>query len=176
MLLSSPHTPLSDTTKAKAFIAAMALDHSDNRNTMIIQLLDAQLPLVAISGGSVTAVTASDLELIDPLLRFGASLDHNDGQAIVSAVNSGRADSLKLIVQNNYERKPSLSTLTNGFLEATWLMDRDADVHFAVVAILLEAGARGDEISNALLAAVQRGDQNLRLTELLCKHEASVES
>jgi hypothetical protein len=174
-LLHSEHMSLSPTAKAKAFRAAMNLDHCDNRNIMITRLLDVQVPVEAISEGLISAVSAYDVNLIDKILQYGPSLDHNNGEAVLCASNSGRADILRLLLQREHGVKPTMPTLIRGFVAARALMERDTDAHFAIVEILLEAGARGEAISTSLIEAVQRGDQNLRMIELFCKHGTSVE-
>jgi ankyrin repeat protein len=174
LLTSRPILP-SPATKANAFYEAMKLIHRGNRNAVVNRLLIAKIPIEALSEGLISAVNASDLELIDSLLRFGGSLEHSVGQAVLCAASLGRADVLKLLVQGKYGRKPTLSTLVSGFVGATTIMEKDQGSHYTIVETLLQAGARGDAISIALIEAVKQGDRNLRLTELLCRNGASVE-
>jgi hypothetical protein len=163
-------------TMASAFLEAMKLTKLEDRHKIVARLLRVELSKTIISDALITAVNHCDLKLAEILLQAGALVNHNAGQAVLCAASLGQKDLLKLLVSGKHFEKPSMSSFTSGFSGAMTLKEKDPESYHAIVEILLEAGARGDAISAALVDAVKEGDPNLALTTLLFRTgQASVE-
>ncbi|EHL00223.1 putative ankyrin repeat protein [Glarea lozoyensis 74030] len=172
LLKSHPIVP-SPASKSTAFYQAMKLSDRSSRFVIVNRLLNAKIPMQTISECLVVAVNNSDVDLVDSLLKSGASLDYGGGQAISRAATLGRVEILKLLVQGSCGRKPVLPILLSGFVGAAALMDKDPDSYFTTIEILLGAGARGGAIYDALIECVKRGEAFIRVTELLCRHNGT---
>lgn len=168
LLLNSRATVVSEAAKASAFQEAMNLKIKEDRYKIVQRLLKAGIPHKTISDGLSHAVILNDVELSGLLMQNGGSVEHKGAKAVRAAASAGHADILKVLVSS----KPSLSTLTTGFGGASSL---EGEAYFPILQVLLEAGLHGEVIDNALIETIKLGGSDLRMTELLCKHGASVE-
>ncbi|KAH6712645.1 hypothetical protein BKA61DRAFT_521868 [Leptodontidium sp. MPI-SDFR-AT-0119] len=170
LLLCSQLTLPSPATKATAFQEALKLKRRDDRFKTTQQILKLGISGPVISDGLVVAVNLGDIELVNFLLQSGASIEHKNGAAFHSSASSGNHAILKLLA----DRKPTLSTLTSGFGGASAIKGQP-DAYFLVLETLLKAGMRGEAIDAALVDAVQGGDRNQKIAELLFNGGASLE-
>ncbi len=88
--------------------------------------------------------------LIQLLIAHGASVDHERGTAVMSAVTNGRTDHLASLVRGN----PDRSVLANALKTAVKLSD--FGIAKEATTIILQAGIRGDSVAIALVLAVMR--------------------
>jgi hypothetical protein len=139
---------------------------------------------ICLQGGAKGSITDETLvhacksgqsALIDILLTYGASVDHDTGAAIQHAISSKHPALLATLLRG----KPSLSTLAIAIPIATTL--DDPAVAYEITDILLSAGLRGDSVAGALITVVERPTQavvdleHVRLIQLLLeKGEADV--
>jgi ankyrin repeat protein len=175
-LLLTPRAVMpSQATKIAAFQEALKLKTPKDRSQMVEKLLKAGIKSQAIAEGLIIAVNLADVELVEVLLKSGASIEYRGGQAVHIAVSCGENGILKLLVDGKLVAKPTLSTLTSGFGGASTMKVKNRETYHRIVQTLLEAGMRGEAIDDALVHAVKEGDSNLRLSELLFNSGASVE-
>ncbi|CAG8954744.1 hypothetical protein HYFRA_00004669 [Hymenoscyphus fraxineus] len=165
----------SESAISAAFSGALKLVDLEKRCAVIDKLLQVEVPCEALSDGLIAAVNLSDMHLANLLLRFGASVNHNSGQAVVCAASAGQSELLSLLVDGTRYLKPTLSTLTNGFFASLTLKDTDMERFHAMVEILLRAGTQGEIVDATLMAAVKEGHTGLKLIGMLCHYGASVE-
>ncbi|PVH67848.1 putative ankyrin repeat protein [Cadophora sp. DSE1049] len=170
LLLSSQKSRATPETTACVFQEALKLKDRDERLKMAQRLLKFGISEPTISDGLITAVSLGDRELVDLLLQCGASVESKNGAAVHAAASSGHHEMLKLLV----ERKPTLSTLTSGFGGAS-ASKNQPDAYYLVLKTLLDAGMRGEAIDAALVEAIQGGEQNVKIAELLFNAGASLE-
>jgi len=176
LLLDSRPILLSIATKSAAFSEAMQIQNVPARHDIVCRLLRAKIPKSHISEALIIAVTSGDVQLSELLIKHGASVEHNSGQAVIFAASSGHHGILKSLVAGEHSAKPTLTILNNAFMSAASLKDKgDRDSYYSVVETLLEAGVRGDALNIALVEAVKEGDVNLKLSEMLHRNGASAE-
>lgn len=175
LLNSRPIVP-NVATKTAAFQEAMLIQSLQLRHDIVGRLLKAKIPKSPISEALIVAVTSGDFELSEVLIRFGASVEHNSGQAVIFAATSGHHSILKSLIAGEHSTKPSVSILDNAFMSAATLKNKgDRDAYFLVVETLLEAGVRGEALNIALVETVKEGDVNMKLSEMLHRNGASAE-
>jgi ankyrin repeat protein len=163
-------------TKSAAFQEAMLIQSLQTRHDIVSRLLKAKIPKSYISEALIIAVTSGDFQLSELLIKFGASVEHNSGQAVIFAATSGHHGILKSLVAGEHSTKPSLSILDNAFMSAATLKDKgDRESYYLVVETILQAGVRGDALNIALVEAVKEGDVNIKLSEMLHRNGASAE-
>ncbi|TDZ33225.1 Serine/threonine-protein phosphatase 6 regulatory ankyrin repeat subunit B [Colletotrichum spinosum] len=103
-----------------------------------------------------------------PLLRtLSIKAETSDGEALVAAVKKERADIVELVLQ----RKHPVPIMNDAFAEAAMLSNREARAN--ICTCLLEHGASGTVLSDALLAAAADGD--LILGNILVAHGAQID-
>ncbi|KAK6355134.1 hypothetical protein TWF696_004257 [Orbilia brochopaga] len=108
------------------------------------------------------AVESSFIEIVELLVANGADLEYNHAEALTVAVNMGRWDILLKMVLNQ--------TVPPGGISQTYLLAAvntimngpfESPLRFTLLEILLCAGARGADLSRALMQAVSEDDSNL---------------
>jgi ankyrin repeat protein len=161
--------------KLSAFVEAMKIKNAEQRLPLVERLLKAGIPIPIVSDALISAANSSDFKLTQLLLEYNASVEQNGGQAIRCASSLGRTDILELLVKGRHGSKPTLSTLTSGFAGALAFKNKDPEVYYQILQILLGAGAPEEAMNPALVEAVREGDRNLRLSQLLYTKGASVE-
>uniref|UniRef100_L2FT86 Ankyrin repeat containing protein n=1 Tax=Colletotrichum fructicola (strain Nara gc5) TaxID=1213859 RepID=L2FT86_COLFN len=103
-----------------------------------------------------------------PLLRtLSLKANTSDGEALISAVKKERPDIVELILK----QKHSIPITNDAFAEAAMLSDKEARA--SICTLLLEHGASGTVLSDALLAAAADGD--LVLGSILVKNGAQID-
>ncbi|EXF86419.1 hypothetical protein CFIO01_00116 [Colletotrichum fioriniae PJ7] len=130
------------------------------------KLLDAGAPSAEVNRALGFAINTYTNDI--PLLRtLSAKANTSDGEALVSAVKKERPDIVQLVLA----QKHPLPVLNDAFAEAALLSNREARA--AICEVLLQHGASGSVLSDALLAAAADGD--LVLGNLLVSHGAQID-
>ncbi|KAF3902540.1 Ankyrin-2 [Orbilia brochopaga] len=108
------------------------------------------------------AVESLYIEIVELLVANGADLEYNHAEALTTVVDMGRWDILLKMVLNQ--------SVPPGEISQTYLLAAvntvmngpfDAPLRFTLLEILLCAGARGTDLSRALMQAVSEEDSNL---------------
>jgi ankyrin repeat protein len=116
---------------------------------------------------SQSAADSDHLKLIQLLLGKGeANVNYDGGKSIKVAAAGGTTDALKLLLQHS----PSTESLYGAFPLAMEL--GDAAKRLEIVTMLLEAGAKGTIIDEALLASASTGKTGVQLTSVLLKQSS----
>lgn len=117
----------------------------------------------------VNAVRQNEQNLVDFLISSHASVDHDNGRALQLAMSTGSLSMLKKLLQG----KPSQRSFAQCFRSLRVVPSR---LLLSVIAELLAAGAKGEEIDKVLLRAVfgEFPAERERLIELLVSHGADV--
>ncbi len=151
---------------AAALPYAIALDDPMDRLTFTKRVLDAGAPGGEVNRVLIVVVQAlpDDLTLIRSLI---AKADARDGLALLMAVKGGRVN----IVESMFHEKYPAAVLNEVLVEAMKGSDRKG--RLAMCTLLLNAGASGVAVSDALVAAAS--DRDLALAALLLQHGASIE-
>ncbi|KAJ9150821.1 NF-kappa-B inhibitor alpha [Pleurostoma richardsiae] len=155
-----------------AFAEATKIDKDKGARKAICELLlkaGASGPVV--SDALLAAAGSGDLVLGAVLLDRGASVEHQDGQAIVEACRAGAPDVLKMLLSGKAAVKEA--TLARGFQAATEV--GDLGERAAVFHLLLEKGVSGEVVDAQLVSAARFGDDALGLVRLLLEAGASTD-
>ncbi|CAK7225041.1 hypothetical protein SCUCBS95973_005726 [Sporothrix curviconia] len=156
-----------------ALSEAMQISEKTTRQEICVQLMRDGAAGPAVSDALLAAAADADLGLGSILLENGASADHNDGQAVVTACRSGASDVLGMLLMS-HSAPPKAETLSRGFEGAGKLDDLKA--REAVFRLLLEqGGVAGDVVNKELVAAAGYGDDGLDLVRLLLAHGADAD-
>ncbi|EQB54957.1 hypothetical protein CGLO_05154 [Colletotrichum gloeosporioides Cg-14] len=132
----------------QACINAAANDSNTSSNATTTQTL------VVVNGPSVDSASATSIET-----------------ALMSAVNSGRIDTIQKLLSDNTSRKLSPKTLASVLSEATDL--HDVKMAHRLIEMLLSTDIRGDAVSDAVCRVLSRSippaneDDRLRIIQLL---------
>ncbi|KAJ1333109.1 serine/threonine-protein phosphatase 6 regulatory ankyrin repeat subunit A [Microdochium nivale] len=156
-------------TKSLAFTMPVALRIREptERLAFTKKILDRGIPPIEVNRALVFAVKAyrDDIALIEALL---AVADTRDGAALIEAVKAEQGDVVELILS---QKKFSQDILNMGFSQA--VTGRNRRTRSLSCSSLLKAGASGEVVSDALLAAASDGDVDLGT--ILVQNGGSVE-
>ncbi|KAH8895989.1 ankyrin [Thozetella sp. PMI_491] len=119
----------------------------------------------------VLAARAGSLHLTSLLVQRGADADWRDWSALRTAIQNRQRDVVLAIVAGPSPPRPESLDAAVGLLYS--VAGTDIDYVTKVAEILLCAGARGDNISNVLVAAAR--NRQMELLALLMEHGASVD-
>ncbi|RKU48984.1 hypothetical protein DL546_009586 [Coniochaeta pulveracea] len=122
-----------------------------------------------VSEALVRAAAEGDIALGTVLLeKGGATVEHQDGKAILEACRAGAADVLAMLLSTGADIKNM--TLAQGFQAATEIGDlvKRADVF----RLLLNSGVAGEVVDAQLISAARYGERGETLVELLLKYGA----
>ncbi|KAI1491539.1 ankyrin repeat-containing protein [Biscogniauxia mediterranea] len=138
-----------------------------DRFTFAQKILEGGIPASEVNRALVFAVTTypDDIPLINTLL---ARADTEDGQALIEAIKNDNQDVVELILG---KKTFSVDVLNNGFAQAS--RSKNKRSRSKSCNSLLRAGASGDVVSDALLAAASDGD--LDFGTILVQNGGSVE-
>ncbi|KAI5919804.1 ankyrin repeat-containing protein [Camillea tinctor] len=152
-----------------AFAMPHALRIKDlmDRLTFAQKILEGGIPAREVNRALVFAVTTypDDIPLINTLL---ARADTEDGQALIEAIKNENQDIVELILG---KKTFSVDVLNNGFAQAS--RGKNKRSRSISCSNLLKAGASGEVVSDALLAAASDGD--LDFGTILVQNGGSVE-
>ena len=113
---------------------------------------------------------SSDIDVIKMLLSRKASCNYDEGKSLELAVSSKNHQVLKYLV---------VSKCDSGILAKMLplaMQNTDPNTRYTCIALLLGGGAKGDEISRALVHAIcESQEQDPRLVELLIRHGARLD-
>ena len=167
LLLSKWPTP---STLEAAFTAAVSIPQITLKVSIYHLLLDAGVSGQPVDEALVSAAKSDsqDLELSKILIAFRASVDHDQGAAILIAIHQGHLPLLTLLLGQS----PSEKTLFIAFDAA--MHTQNADLQEKIYDLLLRAGVRGRQLDEALIQATALGHSSLGLCDLLLEYNASV--
>lgn len=150
---------------------ALKISDPMDRLTYTQRLLQAGAPALEANRALVFAIGAlpNDFPLLNTLVP---KADTTDGEALMAAVKKERPDLVELILGKS-RRKYTIPALNGAFVAAASIQNKDTDIRKAICELLLKAGASGECVSQALLAAANSGD--LKFGAILMEHGASVD-
>ena len=152
----------------------IALDPSTKaRQAKLDLLLKAGIDQKSLDDALVQEISngpSHSMTLVVSLLHHNASCNHDTGKAIELAIRSGNFTLFELLVDS----KPSQQTLASILPIA--MRETEKSLRYKFVINLLQAGARGNRVSEALAQEVC-SDQacELQLVRLLVQHNAKVD-
>ncbi|KAF2971052.1 hypothetical protein GQX73_g2449 [Xylaria multiplex] len=149
ILLAASPLPM---TLAWVMPCALRIRDLMDRLTYAQKILDGGMPSGEVNRALVFAIQKypSDVPLINALVTRA---DTSDGLALVEAIKSEEQDIVELILS---KKSFTPDVLNTGFAEAAKAKDKRTRTIFCNS--LLKAGASGEVVSNALLAAASDGD------------------
>lgn len=147
---------------------ALRIQDQTERLAFTAKLLNAGAPASEVNRALVHAIAAypDDFALINTLV---SRAETSDGEALSEAVKRGRAVLVELILTRT--KTLPAEKLNASFAEAVKI--QNLDDRKSICELLLKAGAAGNVVSEALLAAAGSGD--LTLGSILLNHGASVD-
>lgn len=154
-----------------AFHKASLVQDQNLRKLMCELLLEAGAKGPVVSEALLAAAGTGDLALGTILLNHGASVDHQEGQAVVEACRSGAPEILHLLLSSRAAVKKE--TLERAFQAATEI--RHLKQRVDVFQLLLESGVSGEAVDAQLISAARYGEDALELVELLLRFGASTD-
>ena len=155
----------------EAFGEAAKIDNKEVRISICELLLRAGASGQVVSDALLAAARTGDLKLGTVLMSHGASLDHQEGQAVVEACRAGSSDVLKMLLSSKNAIKKE--TLERGFQAATEV--GDLKQRGGVFRILLDKGVGGEVVDVQLVSAARYGDDAIDLVGLLLQYGASTD-
>ncbi|KAI0413619.1 hypothetical protein F5X98DRAFT_281657 [Xylaria grammica] len=137
-----------------------------DRLTYAQKILDGGMPPSEVNRALIFTIQKypSDIPLINALVTRA---DTSDGLALVEAIKNGQQDIVELILG---KKSFTADILNTGFAEATKVGDKNTRT--ILCNSLLKAGASGEVVSNALLAAASDGD--LEFGTILVRNGGSI--
>lgn len=162
-LLKKSPTPLS---LSNAVEAAMTLEDLSAIYEVTEMLLAAGASGVAVAHALIEAVNlppnSESYNIIQLLVERGAAdINFDDGKAIQLTAGEGRIDVLQILLR----RQPNPISLNAAFSHAMGF--HDASIQELMVKMLLESGATGRVVDEALVTAVQKGVERISLATLI---------
>ncbi|EWC46757.1 hypothetical protein DRE_04002 [Drechslerella stenobrocha 248] len=137
---------------------------SNGRLEIVQLVLSAPKPVAkeCLTRSLKSAVQVGYPEIVELLVAHGADLEYNHAEALMAAVQIGRWDILLRMVLNQSVPSTEISqthllTAVNTVMGGSY----GPPLRFTLLEILLCAGARGNDLSRALIAAVSEQDHNL---------------
>ena len=166
ILLKRPYTSpvLND-----ALNQARDLTDKGQRQLICASLVEAGASGATLSDALLTAASDGDVELVNVLVGSGASVDHQEGQAVVEAARSGSGDVLGMLLRGPAAVRPA--TLERAFRAATEVSDPKA--RHNVLRLLLKMGVQGEVVDRQLVIAARDGEEGLEFVRLLLEFGAS---
>jgi hypothetical protein len=155
----------------RAFQEGMKVGNKERRAGICKALLKRGASGPVVSEALLAAARDGDLVLGGVLMDYGASVEHQDGQAVVEACGAGSAGVLKMLLGGKGEVK--MTTLVKGFQAATQVGDLAKRAE--VFRLLLEKGVSGEAVDAQLVSAAKFGQDGEQLVRLLLQFGASVD-
>ncbi|TRX98366.1 hypothetical protein FHL15_001011 [Xylaria flabelliformis] len=180
-MLLTGDTKVSLKTLQRGFQGATQLSNLKKRAEIFKLLLQMGVSGEVVDIQLVSAVRYGDegRDMVKLLLKYGASPDYGNGEAVEKAVKSAFLGSLELLLgiaeldghAREQQKKPSSNTLVRG-LDACWDLSRNT--RFTVVDWLFRAGKLvPSAINSALHRVVNEPEPEERLIRHLLNHGAS---
>ncbi|KAK3353364.1 hypothetical protein B0T25DRAFT_590950 [Lasiosphaeria hispida] len=153
------------------FQEATKVKNKEKRVTLCLLLLQKGVAGQTVSDALLAAASDGDLLLGSILMDHGASVEHNDGQAIVEACGAGAPDVLKMLLGGKVGINKQV--LTKGFQAATQIGDLGKRAE--VFRLLLNNGVVGEVVDAQLISAAKFGEDGEGLVRLLLEFGADVD-
>ncbi|KAM7213007.1 Serine/threonine-protein phosphatase [Rhypophila decipiens] len=150
---------------------ATAVEDQSKRKSVCTILLKQGISERVLSDALLVAAAEGDVALGAVFIAHGASVEHQEGQAIVEASTAGAAEVLRMLVNGKAPVKKH--TLTKAFQAATQV--GDLKKREDVFRILLEHGVSGEVVDAQLISAAKFGESGEPLVRLLLSFGASVD-
>lgn len=161
---------LSSDSLCRGLRIATSLQHAPTKLSTSQKLLAKGIDKDVVSQELISATRLNDLALCQLLIQHGASVDHQNGEAIIVATSSVSIDTLKILLKG----KPIDITFRKA-LQKSWTLNRQA--RLTIIKLLFEAGMPiTDPVHNCLLEAVKDNKGQLAdrsLISLLVTRKAS---
>ncbi|KAK5657651.1 hypothetical protein OQA88_2723 [Cercophora sp. LCS_1] len=171
LLLERTNGRYSAVVMQSAFEEALKTIGREGRVRICQALLRKGLSGPIVSDALLAAAADGDLKLGSVLMEHGASVEHQDGQAIVKACGAGAPEVLGMLLAGKTEVKQQ--TLTKGFQAATQV--GDLKTRAVVLRQLLERGVSGEAVDAQLVSAAKFGGDGEDLVRLLLEFGANVD-
>jgi len=153
-----------------AFQEAMRMKDKEKRVAVCRSLLQRGVPTQVASQSLMDAAKDGDITLGAVLIEYGASVEHQEGQAIVAACGAGAPEVVKMLLSGQTEIRRQ--ALTKGFEEAALVKNLKKRVE--VFRLLLERGVESGPVNAQLASAVESGNDGEGLVRLLVEFGADV--
>lgn len=147
------------------FAAAMKVQDIGSRRIICELLLKTGASGQVVSDALLVAAGTGDLALGQLLLNYGASVDHQEGQAVIEACRVGSPDVLTMLLST--KSAVNKGTLERGFQAATEVRDLKKRAH--IFRLLLNEGVGGEVVDAQLVSAARYGDDAIDLVQLLLR-------
>ncbi|KAI8934701.1 hypothetical protein NX059_008390 [Plenodomus lindquistii] len=168
-----------------AFEYAIALEDPGQKAPLVDALLKIGVPQGALDQALVSEVThvhsTKDTTTTKLLLGQGASVSHNDGEALSIAVTSGSSSLTTLLLSSGKHQQPSRSSITKAFRalfseEAAENIAKKEKSLYRIAQELLSRGVEQTAIDSALrsVLADDRKQSISSLVDLLLHYKANV--
>jgi len=171
IVLEKSRLPYAASTLSGAFQEATKVRDRGKRVVICSALLKRGVTGHVVSDALLAAASDGDLALVGVLMNHGASVEHQDGQAIVGACGAGSAAVLDILLRGPAGVKKQ--TLVKGFQAATQVGDLAKRAE--VFRLLLEKGVDGEVVEAQLVSAAKFGREGEPLVRLLLSFGVSVD-
>ncbi|KAK4158892.1 hypothetical protein QBC43DRAFT_223261 [Cladorrhinum sp. PSN259] len=156
-----------DTAHSLAFLLLAANLRGDSVASALIAVVSKSLKVESPSGAD-TSTQDAHLNLIRLLLNEGsADVNFDSAKCLLLATQGGRSDILSLLLQHAH---PSEASLNAAFPLAVALAD--ASLRLEMATMILDAGAKGAVVDDALVASASTGAEGAALTAAIRKRSS----
>ncbi|KAK3312348.1 hypothetical protein B0H66DRAFT_397155 [Apodospora peruviana] len=171
LILAKSPSKYSASVLQDAFQEATKVKDKGKRVAICSLLLKKGVSGQIVSDALLTASTDGDVLLGAVLMDHGASVEHQEGQAIVEACTAGASEVLRMLLRSKAEVRKQ--TLVKGFQAATQV--GDLGKRGEVFRILLDNGVSGDVVNAQLVSAAKFGEDGESLVRLFLEFGANVD-
>lgn len=171
MLLARPHNQYVASVLDGVFCEAIKAQNQTSRMSMCVALLKAGVSSPVVSDALLAAAAERDMALGTVLIEHGATVEYQDGQAVVEAARAGAIDFLQLLLLSTKDVMTK-QTLQRGFQAATHV--GDLQQREDIFRLLLEKGVTGEALDAELVSAARFGEDGSSLVRLLLEFGADV--
>ena len=146
---------------------------TSDRLAKLVLLLRAGIEQEGIDRALVQEISNEsngDTTIIEMLLSSKASCNYDGGNSLELAIKSRNNKLLKLLISSNCDSRILAKVLPLA------MQNTDSNSRYACVALLLKGGAKGDQVSHALIHEVCNSQEcDHQLVQLLIQHGARVD-
>lgn len=174
LLLKGPHPPAPEIL-SRIFQSSQKLDPKLRPQATKL-ILEANMPVnaqVAAALDSLVLEKRHDMETIGVLLSHNASVHHENHRPLITAATAFNKPLLSLLLAHSTDSKAASVVFEAVMkIESFWAKPEA----FAILTVLLENGAEGVSVNEALIKAVADGQPSARHFEVtLLEHRADVD-
>ncbi|KAJ4624609.1 hypothetical protein HRR90_003039 [Exophiala dermatitidis] len=152
----------------RALLCCVGLPDTCDRSEALRTLLGCRPTNEGASIALIEATRRGFVEVVQPLLQYGAMADFQDDAPIREAASRGNATLLSLFLEAKVARR----SLRAAFQVAAQLVHPES--RFECIKTILSAGLRGDVVDLYLVGLVRAPATSIQEIKLLLDHEASV--